>query len=203
MAAYQQSDPTFVFCGIFSGTGNVSAARWLKSLEHELSEYRINDIIHSSTYLDSLALINRLKTRCLLPFYVHSLFSSCFSLHLTYQPLSLSTHPCLNFSSSPELFHCYWRSDGFLLHTSTLSSFRSYRNVHRSNTFIPQSTRKYVCETSISHFDVSSHEKKGSRTNGKATDGIPKTGYGRNTVFVRYNTASLQRYICRLWASLI
>jgi len=50
---------------------------------------------------------------------------------------------------------------------------------------------------------VSSHEKKGSRTNGKATDGIPKTGYGRNTVFVRYNTASLQRYIYRLWASLI
>lgn len=134
-----------------------------------------------------------------LPLFALFLFASDF----TYQPLSLSIHPCLSFSSSPELFHYYWRSDGFLLHTSTLSNSRSYRNVHRCNTFIPQSTRKYVCETSISHFDVSSHEKKGSRTNGKATDGIPKTGYGRNTIFERYNTASLQRYIYRLWASLI
>jgi hypothetical protein len=54
MAAYQQSGPTFAFCDTFSGTGNVSVARWLKCLEHELSGYKVNGIINSNTYLDSL-----------------------------------------------------------------------------------------------------------------------------------------------------
>lgn len=55
--AYQQSGPTFSFCGTFSGAGNVSAARWIKRLEHELSGYKVNGVINPSTYLDSLNML--------------------------------------------------------------------------------------------------------------------------------------------------
>jgi len=57
MEAYKQSVPTFSFCGTFSGTGNVSAARWIKRLEHELSGYKVDGVINPSTYLDSLNML--------------------------------------------------------------------------------------------------------------------------------------------------
>ena len=54
---YHQSGPIFAFCGTFSGTWNVSAAHWLKRLEHELSGYNVNGVINLSTYLDSLSIL--------------------------------------------------------------------------------------------------------------------------------------------------
>lgn len=54
---YHQSGPIFAFCGTFSGAENVSAARWLKRLEHELSGYKVSGVINPSTYLNSLNML--------------------------------------------------------------------------------------------------------------------------------------------------
>lgn len=55
--AYQPTSPTFSFCGTFSGTGTVSAARWLKRLDHEFSGYKIDGVVKPFTYLDSLNML--------------------------------------------------------------------------------------------------------------------------------------------------
>ena len=41
--AYHQTGPSYTFCGIFSGSTNMFAARWLRRLEHELNVYRVGD----------------------------------------------------------------------------------------------------------------------------------------------------------------
>ena len=50
-------EPTFTFCGCFSGKGAISAARWLKKLEHELNPYKENGVIPPGRYMDSINLL--------------------------------------------------------------------------------------------------------------------------------------------------
>ncbi len=54
---YQQTDSIFSFCNIFSDTDHVFAARWLKWLKHELSEYKINEVINLVIYLNSFNML--------------------------------------------------------------------------------------------------------------------------------------------------
>ncbi len=54
---YQQIDLIFSFCDIFSDIDHVFAARWLKWLEHELSEYKIDEVINLVIYLNSLNML--------------------------------------------------------------------------------------------------------------------------------------------------
>lgn len=58
---YKLTGPTFAFCGTFSGkdASGISAARWLKKFEHEMSGYKSeNDgTIPAQTYLDSLSML--------------------------------------------------------------------------------------------------------------------------------------------------
>jgi len=55
--AYQMTGPTFNFCGTFSGQGSISAQRWLKKYEHEMSGYKVEGIIPASMYLESLSIL--------------------------------------------------------------------------------------------------------------------------------------------------
>ena len=56
---YQQTGPSFAFCGTFSGQGNISAARWLKKFDHEMAGYKTGSppTIPPNTYLDSLSML--------------------------------------------------------------------------------------------------------------------------------------------------
>ncbi|MCJ1464755.1 hypothetical protein MMC07_003368 [Pseudocyphellaria aurata] len=49
--------PLFTFCGCFDGKGNISAARWLLKLEHELAQYQTNGIIPPDRFIDSINLL--------------------------------------------------------------------------------------------------------------------------------------------------
>ena len=50
-------DPTFNFCGCFSGKGNISAARWLKKLEYELTPHRVDGTVPPSKLLECINLL--------------------------------------------------------------------------------------------------------------------------------------------------
>lgn len=53
----ERPEPTFTFCGCFSGKGAMSAARWLRKLEHELNPYKIDGRIPPGRYMDSINLL--------------------------------------------------------------------------------------------------------------------------------------------------
>lgn len=50
-------DPTFTFCGTFSGKGTISASRWIEKLEFELTVYKINGVIPSVRFMTSIDLL--------------------------------------------------------------------------------------------------------------------------------------------------
>ncbi len=52
--SYQMSNFIFAFCGTFSEAENISTSRWLMKFEHEMFEYRVNNLISSDKYLFSL-----------------------------------------------------------------------------------------------------------------------------------------------------
>ncbi len=54
---YQQIDSIFSFCDIFSDIDHVFAAHWLKWLKHELSKYKIDEVINLIIYLDILNML--------------------------------------------------------------------------------------------------------------------------------------------------
>lgn len=55
--AYQQTGPTFAFCGTFSGL-TIPAARWLTKFNHEMKGYRLPDgTIDPGLYLESLNML--------------------------------------------------------------------------------------------------------------------------------------------------
>ena len=55
--AYQMTGPSFAFCGTFSGNGSISAARWLRKYEHEMSGYKVDGVIPAVTYLENLSML--------------------------------------------------------------------------------------------------------------------------------------------------
>ena len=55
--AYQQTGPTFAFCGTFSGA-SVPASRWLPKFNHEMKGYRTSDgTVPPDIYLESLSIL--------------------------------------------------------------------------------------------------------------------------------------------------
>lgn len=50
-------EPTFTFCGTFSGKDNISAARWIKKSEFELGPHKVNSIIPAQRLLTSVDLL--------------------------------------------------------------------------------------------------------------------------------------------------
>ena len=56
---YQLIDFTFVFCDIFFDQNNISASRWLKKFEHEMSDYKTiaTDAISADKYFESMSML--------------------------------------------------------------------------------------------------------------------------------------------------
>ena len=55
--AYQRTGPDFVFCGTFSGKGDISASKWLKKFEYEMAGYKNNNVIPADRYLSAIELL--------------------------------------------------------------------------------------------------------------------------------------------------
>lgn len=51
------SESTFAFCECFTGKEIISEARWLKKLEHELNPFKVDRIIPSEQFIDSINLL--------------------------------------------------------------------------------------------------------------------------------------------------
>ena len=51
------AEPTFTFCGCFTGKGAMSGARWLKKLDHELNPFKEDGSIPPERFIDSVKLL--------------------------------------------------------------------------------------------------------------------------------------------------